>query len=160
MKNSIKYLPDIDNEFGLNWVKEPNKRGVLLLPEYVFLNEGFLNDAVIFSQLIYWNTPDNNGYSRLRVVKDGHLWIAKNHEDWEEELGINRHTVRKCLDRLEDRELIIRTLGRFRGIKTPLIRINWDGFEIRMKLVLQHLVGKQRLDLEKRMVYQQFINSN
>jgi len=83
---------------------------------------------------MYWHEPNKEtGKPRMKVIYDGYLWIAKNHSDWHEETRIKAATVRKCLDRLKERQLIFYILSGFNGNSTPFIRVNWTMFEAKMK---------------------------
>ena len=44
---------------------------------YVVMCGGNFADAILLSQIIYWNLPDKDGKSKLRVEKDGSVRRAR-----------------------------------------------------------------------------------
>jgi hypothetical protein len=129
----LDYIP---NDFGRTWVQShaEARRGVHLPLSYIDINEGNLNDAIVFAQIMYWHEPSaETGLSRLVIQHDGHYWLAKNHCDWYAETRVKARTIRNCLSRLQERNLIIYELNGFAGNVTPHLRINWDEFERRMR---------------------------
>ena len=80
--------------------------------------------GIILSQIVYWNLPSRNGNSKLRVQKDGFMWIAKGSNDWYGECRISKYQVPRALKLLEDKQLIITKLYKFNGAATTHIRIN------------------------------------
>jgi hypothetical protein len=120
------------NEFAKAYLtaKSSENRKVALYLDYVDICGGYMHDAILFSQIMYWHTPnEKTKQSKLRVKHDEHYWIAKHHDDWYAECRVKAPMVRKALKRLEDRNLIHYTVSGFSKKKTPLIRINWDGFK-------------------------------
>jgi hypothetical protein len=140
-------LSYIDNDFGKTWVAShvAAKRGVHVPLLYIDLNDGNIYDAIIFSQIMYWHEPSTEtGQPRLKREKDGHLWLYKNHGDWLAECRIPRATARKCLDRIKARNLIIYDVGGEAGKASPFMRVNWDEFEKRMKVLLSNETPKNK----------------
>ncbi len=136
----------IDNEFGRLWVasKHEARRGVFTPLAYIDINDGNRFDADVFAQIMYWHEPNAETHQpRLTRQRDGHLWLVKNHGDWWSETRIAKRTVRTCLERIANRKLIIYALHGERGNVTPWIRINWDEFELRMRLWM--LVNASRI---------------
>ncbi len=88
-----------------------------------------LNDAVLFSQIMYWHGRDKNGQSRLRVVRGGHLWLAKRYEDWWAECRINASTARDAIKRLCKIGLIEKRRFHFDGKPMVHLRVVPDKFE-------------------------------
>ena len=120
-------MSDFKSAYLAAKLAESNK--VALYLDYVDINDGYIHDAVLFSQIMYWHLPSKKATSKLRVNHEGHYWIAKHHEDWFAECRIKAPMSRKALKRIEKRNLIHYTVAGFGGKKTPLIRINWEGFE-------------------------------
>lgn len=96
---------------------------------YIDINEGNLTDGVLFSQIMYWHMPSKQGESKMQVLRDGQLWLAKTYDDWFEECRIKSRTAREALRRIEKRGLIITHTWKFDGSPTKHIRINWEKFE-------------------------------
>lgn len=136
--NKYSYIP---TEFGRTWVasRHEARRGTHVPIAYVDINDGNDYDAKVFAQIMYWHEPNmETGESRLRRKDDGLYWLTKNHADWFAETRIRKATVRKCLSRLQNRDLIVYQLGGDKGNPTPEIRVNWEEFERRMKLWMEH----------------------
>lgn len=135
------YIP---TEFGRTWVasRTEARRGVYTPLSYIDINEGNRFDADVFAQIMYWHEPNTEtGESRLTRQKDGNYWLTKNHADWFKETRIKLQTVRKCLDRLKERKLIVYELGGEKGNVTPWIRVNWTEFERRIKLWIENNIA-------------------
>lgn len=123
-------LAYIDNDFAKGWVSNQSsmRRGVFVQTVYIDINDDYLHDAILFAQIMYWHEPDTNGNTRLRKEIDGHLWIAKNHNEWYAECRVKERMARKSLERIRDRGLIFYELHGFAAEKTPHIRVNWEVF--------------------------------
>jgi hypothetical protein len=80
--------------------------------------------GIVLSQIVYWHLPSRNGNSKLRVQKDGYMWIAKGSNDWYPECRITKWQAPRALKLLEDKQLIITKLYKFNGAATTHIRIN------------------------------------
>lgn len=135
---AYSYIP---NEFGKAWVasRHEARRGVHTPLAYIDINEGNRFDADVFAQIMYWHEPNQEtGESRMKHQRDGYYWLTKNHSDWFAETRIKKETVRKCLDRLHTRKLIVYELHGDAGNVTPWIRVNWEEFERRMKLWIEN----------------------
>ena len=89
---------------------------------------GDLVSGLLLSQIVYWNLPSQAGQTKLRVKKDGHLWLAKNRDDWWEEIRITPKQVDRAIKILSDKGLVVYENSLFAGKRTPFIRIDSDGF--------------------------------
>lgn len=105
---------------------------------YVDMACGELGAGVLLSQIVYWHEPDDEGNSRLRVEKDGHLWIAKGRSDWWEECRITAKQFDHYAEILEANQLIYSKLYRFAGSPTKHVRLNPVGFFAALDFVTQH----------------------
>lgn len=104
---------------------------------YIDLNDGYLSDGVLFSQIMYWHSPNREtGKPRLRIQREGHLWLAKTYDDWWDECRINASTARKCIERIIKRGLLIKHVWMFDGKPTVHLRVDVDQFEHQMNYVL------------------------
>jgi hypothetical protein len=84
--------------------------------------------GLMLSQIIYWHLPNKEGKTKLRVQKDGKLWLAKRREDWWEEIRITPSQADRALKILEEKGLIETALFRFAGAPTKHIRLMQDTF--------------------------------
>lgn len=87
---------------------------------------GDLVAGVLLSQLVYWNMPDKYGNTKLRVTKDGELWLAKKREDWWDECCITPTQFDRASKQLEELGLIEKKIFKFDGVPTVHIRVNFD----------------------------------
>jgi DnaD/phage-associated family protein len=87
-----------------------------------------LVSGVLLSQIVYWNLPNKEGKTKLRVKKDGYLWIAKGREDWWGEIRITDRQFDRAIAILKDKGLVIIDKFKFDGSPTIHIRIVWDRF--------------------------------
>ena len=97
-------------------------RGVFLHTHYMVA----LKDAptaILCSQIHYWYSPQQkNGQSKLRVRKQGKLWIAKSNREWADETGLTYAQVKRGLEVLARGGVIEKTVKRFNGAPTVHVR--------------------------------------
>lgn len=131
-----EYIPD---EFGRAWVasQDAAKRGYFTPLAFIDILGGDRYTAEIFSQIMYWHLPNDEGKPRMSLIKDGVLWVAKNYRDWFDETRIVAATARKAIEILVEQKLIFKSTEGFAGQKTPWLRINWPEFRRRMTLWLR-----------------------
>jgi len=110
-----------------------NHRSIRLQRDFIDLCGGNLGQAVMLSQIIFWHGNDKHGNPRMKVVKNGHRWIAKTPKGWSEEIGLTESTARRSLIDLVKRNLVIKQVWKFNGDKCTHIRMNWDEFEKAIK---------------------------
>lgn len=56
-----------------------------------------LEASLLLAQVAYWFKPSKTGKSKLRVKREGKLWIAKSHEAWQREVNLSPWGVRCAL---------------------------------------------------------------
>lgn len=89
---------------------------------------GDLIAGLILSQIIYWHLPSNGGGSKLRVKKEGKIWLAKNRTDWWEEVRITPKQFDRASKILKEKGIIDTKLFKFNGIPTVHIWLNEKKF--------------------------------
>lgn len=92
---------------------------------YVDITEDLIA-GLLLSQIIYWHLPSKQGGLKLRVKKEGHLWLAKSREDWWEECRISPKQFDRAIQILIDKGFIDKQLFRFNGSPTVHIRVIED----------------------------------
>jgi hypothetical protein len=92
-------------------------------PEYVGLLDGDVPAALMLNQILFWYALTPEGKPKLRVFKDHMFWIAKSWRDWNDELGLSRKQVRRCLDVLQRTGLIETRLKMFNAAPTIHLRL-------------------------------------
>ena len=123
------------SDFIQGWINANDSGNQIIAVRVPFIRMlgGNGNDAILLSQILYWNMPSKEGQTKLRVRRDGELWLAKAHKDWEAETGINEHTARRSIERLKKEKLIATKVMRFGGNPTVHIRVVWEELEKRLK---------------------------
>lgn len=85
--------------------------------------------GLLLSQIVYWfYEPGKNGLSKLRIMKQGTMWLAKQQSAWWDEIRLSPKQVRRALKILVGKGLITIEYYRFSGIRTTHIRINHKNF--------------------------------
>lgn len=95
--------------------------------------------GILLSQIVYWFLPDKEGKTKLRVEKDGHLWLVKGREDWWDECRIKPRQFDTAFKKLEEQGLVEKKTFKFNGDPTIHIRILWDKFLSRLQELLYQL---------------------
>jgi hypothetical protein len=126
-------MPDL-TEFLL-W--EATTRDTLDVKRIYIDMAGDLVAGVLLSQVVFWFLPNKQGESKLRVQRDGELWLAKRHEDWWEECRITQWQAKRAIRVLVQKGILVSKLYKFDGAPTTHLRINPDGFLRAWELVLQ-----------------------
>lgn len=89
---------------------------------------GDLIAGILFSQIMYWCMPNNEGKTKLRVRRENVLWLAKTREDWYSEIRISPKQYDRAIKILKDKGLVETKLFRFSGSPTVHIRPNLDTY--------------------------------
>lgn len=98
----------------------------------LFLNKKFIDmtgdiiTGILLSQIFYWFLPSKNGKTKLRVRKDGRLWLAKKRTDWWDECRISLKQYIRAIKILESMKLVEIKVFKFNGDPTVHIFLNED----------------------------------
>lgn len=84
--------------------------------------------GLLLSQLVYWHLPKKDGSSRMRVSKEGNLWVAKTRTEWWAETRLKPRQVDRASKILVKKGLVFTNLWKFAGSPTTHWRINWNAF--------------------------------
>jgi hypothetical protein len=85
--------------------------------------------GLLLSQIVYWHLPSKEtGKTKLRVEKEGFLWIAKGREDWYEEIRITAKQYDRAIKMLEKLEIVEVKTFKFNSNPTKHVRLLWDKF--------------------------------
>ena len=104
-----------------------NTNVLAFVPAYVELVDGDIQAALLFSQIIYWLLPGKSGKSKLRVERDGAMWLAKTASHWGDELGFTPKQAYRAIGVLKAKGLIWTKRFRFKGSPTTCIRLTEKG---------------------------------
>jgi hydroxymethylpyrimidine pyrophosphatase-like HAD family hydrolase len=80
--------------------------------------------GILLSQIIYWNLPSKSGRTRLRVRKEGELWLAKKRDDWFNEIRITGKQYDRAIKILKQLNIVDVKLFKFNGNPTNHIKLN------------------------------------
>jgi hypothetical protein len=97
------------------WKCDSSSSPMGIKKEYVRIG-GDLIVGSLLSQIIYWHKPDKLGRSKLRVLRNGHFWVAKTREDWMDECALTEAQYRRAMKVLKSKGLIEVSVMRFNGI--------------------------------------------
>lgn len=95
--------------------------------------------GILLSQIVYWNLPDKEGKTKLRVKKDDVLWLVKGREDWWDECRIKPRQFDTAFKKLEEQGLVEKKIFKFNGDPMIHIRIIWENFLPRLQELLHQL---------------------
>lgn len=85
--------------------------------------------GLLLSQIVYWHLPSKEtGRSKLRVTKEGHLWIAKGREDWYKEVRMSAKQYDRAIKILEKAGIVEVKTFKFDGSPMKHCRLLWDNF--------------------------------
>lgn len=102
-------------------------RVVAFVPELIALT-GSTNAAILLSQIMYWHRG-----SKLRVRRDGHLWLAKSRQDMCGETGLSLEQYKHAIKVLARKGLVVLERGMFNNRVTPYIRLGGKSLNGRVK---------------------------
>lgn len=87
---------------------------------------GDLIAGILLSQIIYWHMPNKYGDEKLRVQREGELWLAKKRSDWWEECYITPKQYDRAIKVLETRGLVETGVFKFDGNPTNHVKPDWQ----------------------------------
>ncbi|MPQ45227.1 hypothetical protein [Clostridium tarantellae] len=108
---------------------------------------GDLVSGVLLSQIVYWNLPNSKGKSKLRVIINEELWLAKGREDWWEECRISAKQFDRSIKLLESKGIVTTKLKKFDGAPKKHIKLN---LEILIDNINEMLTSCDSLDFTQR----------
>ncbi|WP_290756937.1 MULTISPECIES: hypothetical protein [unclassified Exiguobacterium] len=83
---------------------------------------GDLLSGILLGQIVYWHLPSKDGRSKLRVQKEGKLWLAKGRADWYDEIRITPKQFDRAIKILVEKGFIETRLFKFDG--SPMVHIH------------------------------------
>jgi hypothetical protein len=90
---------------------------------YIDIAKGDHVAGVLLSQIVYWHLPSINGGSKLRIERNGHMWIAKGRADWYEETRITERQFDRAVKILEDVGVVVKATFKFAGVPKIHVRL-------------------------------------
>lgn len=109
------------------------RKSIVIDPIYLAMCGGDLVAAVLLADVVYWHKPNAQGQSKLRVKRDGFLWIAKSDKDWAHELGLTKDQVRRGRNKLKEMALVVCEKYKFNAAPTMHLRLDFNVFSALFK---------------------------
>lgn len=103
--------------------------------------------GILLSQIVYWNLPNKEGKTKLRVKKDGALWLVKGRDDWWDECRIKPRQFDTAFKKLEEQSLVEKKVMKFAGETKVHIRIIWENFLVALQAHLENFEVDSSLDI-------------
>lgn len=94
------------------------------------LLEGDWPAASLLSQIVWWFTPKKEGGSKLRVKRDGLMWIAKTRNEWMVECGLTRNQYDRVISMLKRKKMIEVRVMKFAGIAMNHIHVSSENLVV------------------------------
>lgn len=113
---------------------------------YVDMCEGDIVAGLLLSQILYWHLSGPSNQSRLRVRRDGHLWLAKGRSDWHDEIRITEWQFDRASDIMIDLGILEKKIYRFNGAPIVHVRLIQNKF---LELWVANTSDVSRDDLKK-----------
>jgi hypothetical protein len=95
---------------------------------YVDMCDGEIIDGLILSELTFWHLPNKHGESKLRVCKDGKMWIAVSLSEWWDRARITSDQAFRAIERLCAKDIVVKQVFRYNNSPTTHLRINQEKF--------------------------------
>lgn len=90
---------------------------------------GDIESAFILDEIIFFTLPQpDKPKSALRIWKDGVLWMAVSRSEWWERKRLTARQADRAIEKLLEKNLIFKTLHRFKGQATTHLRLNVPEF--------------------------------
>lgn len=90
--------------------------------EHIYIDIcGDLIAGTLLSQILYWFKPSADGSIKVRIRKEGHLWLAKRREDWWSEIRITPKQYDRAIRILQDKGFVVSHIYKFDG--APVVHI-------------------------------------
>ncbi len=99
-----------------------DRQGVFVRLWTIDLLDGDFHAALLFNQLLWWHRPNLNGTPKLRFERDGHRWLVRADDGWEEECRLTTKQVRRVRAVLVAKGLIEHRRFKLNGAPTSAWR--------------------------------------
>jgi len=117
----------------LHWIKGLNEDAIVIRRAFIDVCKGDIIAGLILSQVLYYHLLDKTGKTRLRVIKKGKFWLAKQYTDWWEECRIKATLARNKINELVEDGILEKRIFKFNGMATVHLRVNCEVLESRIK---------------------------
>lgn len=94
--------------------------------------------GLVLSEIVYWHLPNNQGKSKLRVVRNDKTWIACTRYEWWDRTRLTPRQIDRLLKVLVDRGIIEKDRFRFEGSPTVHVHLKQEAFVSAVEHVIQN----------------------
>lgn len=99
-----------------------DQRGVFVELWTIDLLDGDLPAALLLSQLLWWHQPGKDGRAKVTYERDGHRWLLRADDDWQEDCRMTQKQVRRVRSLLVSKGLVEHRRFKLRGAPTSAWR--------------------------------------
>lgn len=117
---------------------------------YVDIAGGDILAGLLLSQIIFWHLPTQNNKSKLRVVHDQKIWLAKSDSQWFDEVRLTEAQARRARAVLTNLLLIETRTYKFNGTPITHIRVNHNALIIALKKQMNLSLNSNELESENK----------
>lgn len=104
-------------------LKAAKPRTTFISPEARAIAGSDWSVGILLSQIMYWHRLAKNGKSKLKVERDGHMWIAKTGQQWMDETNLTIRQYKRALSILKRRSIIVVEIHKFGPNTATFIRL-------------------------------------
>lgn len=98
---------------------------------YIDMAGGDILAGVALSEIVFWNLPNPQGETKLRVKRDGYMWIASARYQWWERCRMTPRQSDRALKILKEAGLVVTERYKWNNSPTTHIRIVEDVFLVK-----------------------------
>ncbi|MDT8071044.1 MAG: hypothetical protein ROO76_23045 [Terriglobia bacterium] len=120
---------------------------IVIRPELIKIG-GDLIVGALLSQIVFWHEPNKVGKSKLRVRRQGFLWVAKTREEWMTECGITRKQYLRAMSVLKQKGLVEVRVMKFGGIAMSHTRLLQENLQKALGLASEGAKGQTEMTLK------------
>lgn len=108
-----------------DWIsKQKKSKGIFIANDYSLVVGDSPSRRLVFAQLIYWFSVDSKNKSKLKIIENGKLWLAKTIQELADECGMAYGTVKTILSDFNKEGIIIKKQAVFYHTKILHIHLN------------------------------------
>ena len=112
---------------------------------------GGLVDGIILDYILWWASDDEFGNPRMKLVRDGELWVFISNSAWWQKFRITEKQAKSATRRLEESGLIFRKRARIGdGTISPIYRMNWPVFLQKYEVAVANIQATDELGTYKK----------
>lgn len=84
--------------------------------------------GLVLSEIIFWYLPKHDGNPKMRVQRDGTLWIACARNEWWDRTRMSPRQADRAIQALIASGLVHKKMYLFNGLRTMHLRLDQDAF--------------------------------